>query len=187
MIIAFDVDGVLADLVTAWLDRYNLDWGDSLTSEDIKAWDVHLFVKPECWNKIYDYIEDPTIYDDVKPYEGALEAVEAIRNLDRKPKIYFATTSTAGTLGRKYRWLKDHGFIKSLSEYIEISDKELLDVDKLVDDRPETIAKMKSGRGVLFERPWNKDYVLRSGTSTISSWDNLVRLMEHCSQLTGRT
>ena len=77
-IIAMDVDSVVADLGTAWLNRYNRDYNDNMTNENILSWDTHKYVKPECGKKIYEYIEDPSLYDEVLPICGSLWAMDAL-------------------------------------------------------------------------------------------------------------
>ena len=58
-ILAFDIDGVLADLHTAWLDEYNKDFDDNLTISYITQWEMDKFVKPECGKKIFNYLKRP--------------------------------------------------------------------------------------------------------------------------------
>jgi 5'(3')-deoxyribonucleotidase len=53
--IAFDQDQVLADLLTEWVSRYNTEYNDNLRPEDIKNWNWHNLVKPECGKKIYNH------------------------------------------------------------------------------------------------------------------------------------
>lgn len=131
--IAFDVDGVVADLQTAWLARYNKDWDDDLTSEEIVKWDSHQFTKPECGMKYYDYLEDPTLYDEVIPTTPkALECVNDLKRLGYR--IIYVTTTVLGANGAKYKWLKRHGFIDKMEDYIEATDKNLVLADALVDD-----------------------------------------------------
>ena len=56
MIILVDVDGVVANLADEWIKRYNADWDDNLTKEKIKTWGIVEHIKPECGNRIYEYI-----------------------------------------------------------------------------------------------------------------------------------
>ena len=51
--IGVDCDDVVISLVPTWLSLYNKDYNDNLTPEQITDWDVGLFVKPECDNKIF--------------------------------------------------------------------------------------------------------------------------------------
>lgn len=177
--IAFvDVDGVVADLGTAWLNRYNKDFDDNLTNENILDWHTSQYVKPECGNKIYDYLEDPTLYDEVEPIPFALGGVSFLRNAGFR--VVFATTSVNGASGRKYRWLVDHNFLPvelSLKDYIEIGDKGLLDPggfeNILIDDGIHNLKAFK-GFGILFSRPHNIKEVWHP---VLFGWENISILL----------
>jgi len=166
--IAIDVDGVCADLITPWLRRYNCDWEDNLQPEQIHEYRIEKFVRPECGMAIYDYINDPSIYDEVLPIEGAIEGVRRLRA--KGHDICFATASPASAMGRKFYWLSRFGFLKTIDEYIEISAKHLLRVDALIDDNPDMILKMLrspgAGVGLLFWQPWNK-----TSQQILGGWD----------------
>lgn len=150
-IIAIDVDGTIADLGTAWLNRYNKDYNDNLTNENILSWDTHLYVKPECGKKIYDYLEDSTLYDEVKsiPY-----AIVAINKIKESCRVIFVTNSTVGASGAKYNWLVKYKFLDRMDDYIECKDKSLILADILIDDRYEN-CKSFSGVSILYTQPWN--------------------------------
>ncbi len=150
-IIAVDVDSVVAELGPAWLGRYNKDYNDTLTSKDILSWDTHLYVKPECGLKIYEYLKDPTLYDDVKPIPYALECV---KYLSQQYRIIYVTTSPIESFGAKYKWLKRYKFISDLSDYVECKDKSLIKADYLIDDNFNNV-KQFGGVGYLFTQPWN--------------------------------
>ena len=150
--IAFDVDDVLADLVTTWLNRYNKEYCDDLESEDIKAWDIEMFVKPECGKKIYDYI-DRTIYDEMPPIKNALKSVEIARNFGR---VIFVTNSIKHHGGAKYDWLEKNGFKPDSMDYVECRDKGLIIADVLIDDYQWNLERFR-GNGLLFTQPWNRE------------------------------
>ena len=156
-IIAIDVDGVCADLHTSWINRYNRDWDDNLQVSDITDWYIHQFCKPECGNRMYEYIEDPTIYDETFPITGSQITLELLRESRPDFRFIYVTSSTRGTMGRKYDWLVEHGFIKDLDDYVEMKDKSLVRADGLLDDYQGNIIKFH-GEKFLFDSPWNKNF-----------------------------
>lgn len=168
-IIFSDIDGFLGNLISPWLMFYNKDYEDNLSIEDIKDWNIHQFVKPSCGMKIYEYIENPKIYDYVMPIDGSTWGIKKLREFGFR--IVFATHSTIGHAGRKFQWLRDFGFIENHEDYIECKDKSLLRGDYLVDDY---ILNVKSfGRGgVLFTQPYNRQYL---HTPRVNDWDEVVR------------
>jgi 5'-nucleotidase len=131
-IIALDVDEVLADLYTAWLNRYNAAYSDDLCPCDMDGWDMVSQVKPECGERIYDFLT-PDIYDEVKPFHGALETVTKLREQGR---VIFVT---AGNPEAKLQWLRKHGFLPQGhltgdKDYFACKDKSLIRADVLFDD-----------------------------------------------------
>ena len=163
--IAFDVDGTTADLHTVWLDRYNNDYGDNLKVSDIKAWEIHRFVKPECGKHIYDYLQDPSIYDDVKPIDNCLEVIDRLRDI---ADVIHVTHSTSGHKGRKLRWLMEHGLMIAGDRYIEQEDKSSVPAHFLLDDYDKNVRDFK-GQGVLLSQSWNQD---ATDLQRVSTWDD---------------
>jgi len=154
-VVAVDVDEVCANLIDIWLGLYNRDYNDNLIFPNLVEWNIAKFVKPECGEKIYEYLDDPSTYDNVKPSVGALEGVREIRKMGHR--VVFVTSSPIASSGRKFKWLKDNHFHVSLKDYIEMSDKSLLLADFLIDDRYENASEF-TGEGWLLTRPWNKRY-----------------------------
>lgn len=162
-VVAVDVDGVCADLMTVWLQRYNKEFNDTLTPDQITDWDISRFVKVHARTRIHELLHDRSLYDEVQPYPGAVEAVMALRAL--QCRVVFATTAASGHAGAKLHWLEHHGFLRSNHpyphpDYIEITDKALLDVDVLIDDRWTTVREFRTRgssekRGLLMRSPAN--------------------------------
>lgn len=153
--IACDIDGVLANLLLPWLARYNKDYNDNLNPDDISDWYTDKFVKPECGKKIYDYLKDPSLYDECLPYEGSLYMISKLKNI-AGCRIVYGTSSPAESYGKKFFWLKEYGFIFDQKDYFETSDKSLIRADVLIDDYWENLLNF-TGYGILLERPWNKN------------------------------
>lgn len=157
VIIGVDFDGVVGELVDQWLLAYNRDFGDTLCKEDIVDWNVHKFVKPECGLRIYDYLENPGLYDHVQAVEHSIDSLMLLKAIGFR--IVYITHTTKGHNGRKFQWLIDHGLLteKEDDNYIEAKDKNLIRVDYLVDDKFENaLAFNQVGKGILLTQPWNR-------------------------------
>jgi 5'(3')-deoxyribonucleotidase len=166
-----DVDDVCALLHLTWLGHYNLDYHDNLTDKDMTDWDTSRIVKPECGIKIYDYLKDPKLYNEVIPREGAVEGVNALRELGYR--VVFPTATPIESAGRKFYWLRKWGFIEDRKDYIEISDKSLLNGHFMLDDSYDNIAGFR-GMGFLFSRPWN---ISKSWSLRVDSWEEFIDIM----------
>lgn len=157
-IIGVDVDGVCANTHVPWLARYNRDYDDNLTYDQWTTWDIHTLVKPECGKKIYKYIEDPTLYDETPPVEGAVERINVLKWYFR---IVYITTSTIGASGKKKHWLRKNGFLQDDDDYFECKDKSLIFSHYLIDDDIKNIQKPSpygNRINIIMTRPWNKDF-----------------------------
>jgi len=157
MIIAFDVDDTLANLVPAWLQAYNQAFDDELVLDNMVDWDVTKFVKPACGKRIFDFLE-ADLYNNVQPLPDARWAVETAREIAR---VIFVTSCYPVHMGRKFKWLNDHGFKVSISDYVECTDKSLIRADVLIDDRPANLEAFKGGHKFLIDKPWNRDSEFR--------------------------
>jgi 5'-nucleotidase len=155
-VILLDVDDTVAQLEKEWIRRYNADYGDNLTIDEITGWDMLSHIKPECGEKIFDYLLDPELYNNVEIMPGALEAVKELR--EQGDEIYFVT---AGYSPGKLAWLQFKTLLPmdytGAFNYIVCHAKHLIQGDILVDDRPSTIEGFP-GFGILFDRPWNQSF-----------------------------
>lgn len=157
-VILCDVDGVVADLHAVWLERYNAEYEDCLTVDDITGWSMQPFVKPACGEKIYDYLHASDLYDTVPPMQGAAEGVEALRSLGHR--IVFLTSCVGpGMAHAKAHWLFVHHFLprphhKGMKDLVIMQDKSLARGDLMIDDYQENIRAF-GGHAILFHAPYN--------------------------------
>lgn len=155
-VIGIDIDETVADLHTEWLRRYNRDYNDNLTPEDIYKWEIEEFVKPECGSKIFDYLADPGMYDDdlVTPLPGARAAVHELMELGEV--IFVSSCYSQEIAEAKARWVGRHmGIISRLVACGRGESKNKLGADVLIDDHVVNVETF-SGWGILVNRPHNR-------------------------------
>lgn len=172
-----DVDGVVADLHDTWCELYNSDYDDDLTPEKIHCWDMTRCVKPECGEKIFKYLEIPTLYNMVQPIPGALEGVNRLRSMGYR--VVFTTATGIHQSGKKLEWLEKHGFLElthgGSKDYIEARDKSLIRGSLMIDDGLHNL-KGFEGIRILFAQPHNfNEFFSLSSTDIIrtNDWSNL--------------
>jgi 5'(3')-deoxyribonucleotidase len=165
-IIALDIDNTILDLTTTWLSKYNRDYNDKLTIENITSWDTHLFVKPECGKKIYNYIQTPEVFLESKPIDGALNGVLWLRK--NGFRVIFVTATNIG--GSKETWLKENGFWESENDFYQAYDKSLIRANVLLDDKFQNVQNFKHGQAYLFTRPWNIKYDYKDRVSDFDEY-----------------
>ncbi len=173
MYIQIDIDDVCANTMEIWLNKYNKYYKDNLTKEQISDWNISMFVKPECGNKIYDFLKYPSLYKHVEPIPDALEGVNSFRSF-KDIKIIYCTDSSMSPKFTKLKWLQDHGFWQYGDYYIETPYKFLLRGDIIIDDNPKNIAESNCHLKILFNRPWNKYF---EWTHRVDGWKQIINLV----------
>ncbi len=156
VVVAVDVDEVVASLHVPWLARYNRDYDDILSLSMLNRWEYDELVKPECGIKILEYLHDKDLYEHVPPVPGALAGVTWLR--DNGARVVFVTSCVKGMIDQKMEWLVEHRFIESqrlMKDLIPATDKSLVRADILIDDAVHNV-KSFLGHRILFDRPWNK-------------------------------
>jgi 5'(3')-deoxyribonucleotidase len=156
-VIALDMDGVLADLHSRWLELYNADWKDKLKPEDILSWDIHKYVKLQCGNRIYGYLDDIDLYDNVQPLPGALEVTEALTEAGHTLIVVTMAYHNPNMIASKIKWLKAHVPAIPKDHFIFCNEKRFVRADMLVDDNP-AFLKDFDGDRLLMAAPHNKNY-----------------------------
>ena len=168
-----DIDGTTLDLMGILLEIYNIDYNDNLTPNDITEWEFANLVKPEAKDKVYGYFDDPSLYWAMQPLPFAVEGISFLKSLGYR--IIFATHSTMGASGAKYKRLKELGLIEKQDDYIEAKDKSLLFGDYLIDDGIHNIKVFKSGIPILFSQKWNEKEVY---SPRVNGWKEVMNYFE---------
>jgi len=189
MLVACDVDDVLNLLHEEWFRRYNRDYDDALDNERCRSWDIHKCVKPECGEKIYDYLYESDFYEHVKVLPGAQDGVAALREMGHR--VIFVTSPVKGTMDQKWEWLERYGFIdvhsRASPDLVMMHDKTLINAQLLIDDRGETVVDWVQNcrkRAILYEYPHNHSVIETQHSafwaycSRARHWDDIIRIVQ---------
>lgn len=170
-IILFDIDDVVADLMTPWLSWYNWQYVDNLKKKDIKDWDISQYTVPACGEKIYDFVHDPRVYSLVKPIKGAKKTIKELRTNGHK--VMFVTAVNQYNSGAKIKWLNVHGFKVKDEDYIESKDKSGVYGDLFFDDGWHNISNTIAKEAYLYNQPWNEKYDYKK---RVKNWWGIERV-----------
>lgn len=151
--ILIDIDDVCANMAPVWLERYNHTWDDTLRLDDITDWNWELFVQKPCGKKIFSFLHDDTLYDNVKPIQDALYGVEFLRKSNHD--IIFITAYDF--TNSKFKWLKKHKFSNDINEFVVAHNKNLIKGDCLIDDKYDNFINF-DGDKLLYSANWNLKY-----------------------------
>lgn len=174
--IGCDLDGVVIDLASSWMNQYNIDYDDHLTAEHILTYETHLYVKPECGMKIYDYLRIPSLYDHSYPVPGAIAGIKFLR--DAGYRVIFPTTVQDGVMEGKYNWLKRYNVLPDDKDLFVCRDKSLIKMDLLIDDYGKNI-RLVDCPGILFDQPhigYSKSYPALPYHA--GNWEEVLGLVE---------
>lgn len=169
-IIAIDLDGVIWDLVTPWIAKYNSITNEDIKVEDIKTYNIAEYIEHE--GILHYILETESFWDKVDLYPGV---EEAIRLLKECPEIDFVISSATcyKIASHKIRCLMQLLPDIGANDLVLTSRKDLLDVHFMIDDYEDNLKHMAAtGKGVpiLIDQPYNRSFpnstygILRKGS-----------------------
>lgn len=178
MRIALDVDGVLADVIHAWLS-YNNKIRATILKSEISEWD---FWKRYNINK-FDFYEELSMcwksWKDIPPTESNIS--HASKELSKLGAVDIVTAREESTHDDVKNWLKMHDIaFNNYVGVVEGTEKASLDYDVFIDDSPINAQSMLAGEKsvILYSQPWNlgfcdprakRIYELKSAVDVIDS------------------
>lgn len=155
--IALDVDGVLADVMTAWLDLTNKGRLAPLSISDMDSWDFWLrhgikrrdFFRQldSCWRS----------WESIPPTEPDLASATRLLS-DVGDTVDIVTARSPDTNKHVKSWLKRQGIL--YTRYVSVPAgwmKSELDYDVFIDDSPVNAEHFikKGQKMVMYNQPWN--------------------------------
>lgn len=171
--IAMDVEGVLADIHTLFLNKYNEQHGTKLTKEDIDTYTEFprkFNMTMEEWLGQTDVMWDKK-WDSIPTIEQRIEEKMAMLNERHNVDI---VTARVAIMGVK-KWLKKHRI--QYGKLIYSAKKGALDYDIYVDDSPLLYLELFSNKHqLLYSQPWNRslDVSRIRNVTRVDSFDEIV-------------
>ncbi|WP_455285717.1 5' nucleotidase, NT5C type [[Eubacterium] cellulosolvens] len=182
--IGVDLDGVLAEPMTVWCDLYSKRHDESLSLEDIRAWEVWKVVKISR-DEFFRTLDDAWLKWERIPAteEDVAQQVKLLREFGT---VDVVTGRSLRTVGPAKEWLKTHSipydrFVRTESTLAKIH----LDYDVFVDDSPrlmELIASRSIALGILYTRPWNRDVRTSSVIRRVTRWAEIPPIVRAASE-----
>jgi 5'-nucleotidase len=148
--LGIDLDTTLNNLNEEWLRRYNDDYDDNL--KEYPTWDINKWVKPECGEKIFNYLHEPNFFYNLGIRENAKEVFEFLSNYF---DIYIVTAYSVDACVDKVRWVEKHLPNFNVENIIFCNDKSVLNLDYLIDDGPHNIVGFKQ-IGIIYDMSYNR-------------------------------
>ncbi len=172
MLIATDIDGVLADFVPGWVGRYNSQFAAGLDVGALTAWDSIVtstrFATAEEFFRWLGGIHG--FWAELPPVDGASPAVTRLRAGGHR--LIAVSQRPEAARRDTLAWLDRHFGGMPL---VLTADKSSVSADILVDDSPEVLSGLVGTATVpvRFVRPWNEG----APGVPVSSWDDLAQVV----------
>ncbi|HTD95504.1 MAG TPA: hypothetical protein VK627_01190 [Edaphobacter sp.] len=151
--IAVDMDEVMADALGEHLLRYNLHYGEKITTADLQGkwlWDV---VSIDRHAVLESHLRSEDFFEvlEVMP-----ESQRVMRRLQQSYEVFIATAAmeVPTSFQQKYRWLAKYFPFIPASHIVYCGDKGILRADYLIDDNPRQLRRFE-GEGILYSSPHN--------------------------------
>jgi len=170
-IIAVDMDEVIADALGEHLLRYNQEFAEAITINDLHGRWIWDYVPQERQKRLEDYMRSEDFFAvlDVMP-----ESQRVLERLQNQYDIFIASAAmeVPTSFNAKFEWLKrNFPFIPS-SHVVFCGDKSILRADYLIDDNPRQL-RLFRGEGILFGSPAN---AFVTGFRRVENWLDVEKL-----------
>ena len=179
MRLGIDLDGVVADFNTGWMQFYNQQFDANLTTSMVDHWDAipdltHFGHMGDFWRWAAD-LDGASLFRHLDPYPGA---VEALIGLARDHHLVVITTKPVFAVHDTFAWIAEHGL--PTTEVHITAEKHRVACDVYLDDAPHVLRSLVTCHPLAtvcrFVRPWNGPV---AGTVAVHGWDEFAAAVEH--------
>lgn len=163
--ICVDMDEVMADTLSEHLRRYNQEFDEAVTVDDLIGkglWEVAPLDRQQ---RLRAFLDAEDFFEDLPLIPNAQEV---LRDLTHRFEVFIATQAMTvpNSLGPKYRWLQRHFPFLPPTNYIFCGNKAILRADYLIDDLPRNLLRFE-GQGLLYTAPHNRT---ATGFIRVNDW-----------------
>ena len=189
MNIGIDLDNVLADFQTTWLEFHNTHYGTALANEDVTNYDYGPIIgipPEEVVRRIYEFY-DSAEFEDIVPEPGAADAV---KTLSGKYGLYIVTSRPDRTANRTNKWIDT--YLGGLIDEVILTNQFSTDHDGkitkatickkykiplFIEDGPKYVDEVAhAGIPVLLlDQPWNQKVEESERVIRVRDWDEIVK------------
>jgi 5'(3')-deoxyribonucleotidase len=167
--IAIDMDNVIADVVTHFMDWYEKDYGIRIKPEALMG-----IAETDAFpnNAVRKYVYTPGFFRTVPVMPGAQEAV---KKLMTKFDVYIVSAAMEfpQSLSEKLEWLKEHFPFISWRNIIFCGDKSVIATDYLIDDHCKNL-DCCSGKALIFTAGHN---IKINHHQRVNNWQEVIELL----------
>jgi 5'(3')-deoxyribonucleotidase len=170
--IAVDMDEVIADAMSEYLNRYNKRFGTEIQHADLHGKQFHEVIPPEHRQTVFGMVNAHDFFANLAVMPGAQDS---LRRLCSEHEVFItsAAMEVPASFEAKYRWLLLHFPFISPMNFVFCGDKSIIRADYLIDDNPRHFKKFV-GTGILFDAPHNREI---KGYSRVHNWNEVEQFI----------
>lgn len=167
--IAVDMDEVMADTVLEHLRRYNQEFGERLTKDDLEGKWLWQVVPSDRHDRLAAYLDEDDFFADLPLMAEAQRVLERLSG-DHEVFVASAAMEVPRSFAAKFHWLQRYFPFLPQSNFVFCGTKSILHADYLIDDNPRQLRAF-SGKGLLFSTPHNLSLTAEShGWHRVDDW-----------------
>ncbi len=157
--ILIDMDQVLVDLLTHWLDVLYMKYKEPLRFHEVTEWDLSLNCKKATSTQVYDCLKIPGFFRHLKPVEGAVESVKKL--ISDGHDVVIVTACMYGHTDKR-EWLAEHLPEISANNIIFARRKQIIQGDVFIDDSADNcinyMFENPKAMVICFSQLYNKNF-----------------------------
>jgi 5'-nucleotidase len=169
--IAIDMDEVMADTMAHYLERYNADFGRSLTVKDLHGRHLAEVIDAAHWERAREYFEQEEFFANIPVMPGSQDVV---RDLVKRYDVFITTAAmdVPCSFSAKFFWLQQHFPFIPTSNIVFCGDKSIVAADFLIDDNVRHLRNFR-GEGIVYTAPHN---VYETAFRRVDSWADVRKM-----------
>ena len=177
MIILVDMDDTIEQLLQAWVDGVNKEYGYRTAYDDVREWNVTAAFPGLTWEQVYAIPVRPGFWSTVQPIPGAAESLR--RLMDAGHEVLIVTATPFESVPEKISgFLMEHFPFLRRDQIMITSRKQLIRGDVLIDDG---VHNLEGGDYIklLYTAPHNRAYDAEvNGMIRVNTWDEVERVID---------
>jgi 5'(3')-deoxyribonucleotidase len=164
-ILAIDMDEVMADTMSHYLELYNAEFQLDLTPADFYGRRIFEVIDASHAARCREYFEDESFFLEIPVMPGSQEVV---RELTKQYEVFITTAAmeVPSSFSAKFHWLQKYFPFIQTSHIVFCGDKSILAADYMIDDNVRHFRRFR-GEGIIYTAPHN---VHVTGYRRVNNW-----------------